>query len=72
MFSLRDISVSHGGEYDNDSLTGCCHAIALMMEAVSTAETSVNFYETASVTFQKTVILASFSHLRNLNPYHFH
>jgi hypothetical protein len=32
----------HGGEYEDDCLLGC----ALMMEAASTSETSVNFYQT--------------------------
>jgi hypothetical protein len=30
--------------------------IALMIEAVSTSETSVHFYQTTGATFQKTVI----------------
>jgi hypothetical protein len=37
------ISGSGGGEHEDDNLLGYC---ALMMEAVSTYETSVNFYET--------------------------
>jgi hypothetical protein len=46
-FVLGDISGSHGGEYEDDCLLGCCAAmIALMMEAASTSETSVNFYQT--------------------------
>jgi hypothetical protein len=45
------MSGSHGSEYEDDCLLGCC---ALMMEAVSTSEMSGNFYQTA--TFQKTVI----------------
>jgi hypothetical protein len=35
------ISGSHGGEYED--VLGCC---VVMMEAVNTSETSVNFYET--------------------------
>jgi hypothetical protein len=39
---LGEISVSHGGEYEDVCLLDCC---ALMMEAASTSETSVNFYQ---------------------------
>jgi hypothetical protein len=42
-FSKKNISGSHGGEYEDGCLLGCC---ALMMEAGSTSETSVNFYQT--------------------------
>jgi kynureninase len=42
--------------------------IALMMEAVITSETSVNFYQTIRSTFQMTVIFkATFSFPGNLN-----
>jgi ribosomal protein L18E len=37
---LSEISGSHGGEY-----ASIIRAIALMMEAPSTSETSVNFYQ---------------------------
>jgi hypothetical protein len=37
------ISGSHGGDYEDGCLLGCC---AVMMEAASTSETSVNFYQT--------------------------
>jgi hypothetical protein len=53
-----EISGSHGGEYEHDCLLGCsavwyrrnfpvltASITALTMEAVSTYETSVNFYE---------------------------
>jgi hypothetical protein len=53
------VSGSRGSEYDDDCLLGCCAVssgrilptfqraiIALIMEAVRTSETSVNFYET--------------------------
>jgi hypothetical protein len=40
-----DISGSHGGEYEDDRHLGYC-TIILMMEAVHTSETLVNFYET--------------------------
>jgi hypothetical protein len=60
-----EISGSHGGEYEDGCLLGCCAAssvtevsevfaasiiraiIALMVEAASTSEMSVNFYQTA-------------------------
>jgi hypothetical protein len=38
-----EFSGSHSGEYEGGCLLGCC---ALMMEAASTSETSVNFYQT--------------------------
>jgi hypothetical protein len=38
-----EISSSHGGEYEDGCLLGCC---AMAMEAGSTSETSVNFYLT--------------------------
>jgi hypothetical protein len=38
-----EISGSHGGEYEDGCLLGCC---TLMMEAASTSETSVNIYHT--------------------------
>jgi hypothetical protein len=41
---------SHSGKYEDVCLLDCCAVvvwlIALMMEAVSTSETSVNFYQT--------------------------
>jgi hypothetical protein len=37
-----EISGSHGGEYEDDCLLG-----VLLMEAVNTSETSVNFYESS-------------------------
>jgi hypothetical protein len=42
------ISGSHGGEYEDGCLLGCCTMmiIRMMMEAASTSETSVNFYQT--------------------------
>jgi hypothetical protein len=53
---IGEISGSHGGEYEDDCLLGCCAVksgrdacivlITLMMEAASTSETSVNFYQT--------------------------
>jgi hypothetical protein len=55
MSNIVKISGSHGGEYEDDRLLGFCavhslvenyRLIALMMEAVSTSETSANFYET--------------------------
>jgi hypothetical protein len=47
--SIREISGSHGGEYKNGCRLGCCavltgRAIALMVEAASTGETSINLY----------------------------
>jgi hypothetical protein len=36
------MSGSHGGEYEDDRLLGCC---AMMVETVGTFETSVNFYK---------------------------
>jgi hypothetical protein len=39
------ISGPHGDEYENDCLLECC-TIPLMMGAVNTSETSVNFYQT--------------------------
>jgi hypothetical protein len=44
---LGEISASHGGKYV------FCVIVVLMMEAVITSETSVNFYQT--VIFQPTV-----------------
>jgi hypothetical protein len=44
-----EISGSHGGDYEDDSLLGYCvvnMAIAMMMGAVRTSEMSVYFYET--------------------------
>jgi hypothetical protein len=52
-----EISVSHDGKYEDDSLLGHCamqscrslltfQRCIMMMEAVRTSETSVNFYET--------------------------
>jgi hypothetical protein len=44
-----EISGSHDGDYEDASLLGRCQVskvIALMMEAVSTFETSVSFYQT--------------------------
>jgi hypothetical protein len=47
---LSDISGSHGGEYEDGCLPACASIIraiiALMMEAASTSESSVNFYQT--------------------------
>jgi hypothetical protein len=45
-----EISVSHGGEYEDDRLLSsdaalCSLAIDLIMEAADTSETSVNFYQ---------------------------
>jgi hypothetical protein len=41
------ISGSHGGEYEDVFwVVAPCRAIALMMEAASTSETSVNVYQT--------------------------
>jgi hypothetical protein len=40
---MREISGSYGGEYEDECLLECC---VLMMEAASTSETSVNFYQT--------------------------
>jgi hypothetical protein len=42
---LGDTSNSHGDEYENGCLLGCCE-IVLMMEAVNTSEMSVNFCQT--------------------------
>jgi hypothetical protein len=54
-----EISGFHGGEYEDDCLLGCCavftdvsevltvfiiRTIALMIDAASASETSVNFY----------------------------
>jgi hypothetical protein len=52
--NLFDISGFHGGENEDGCLLGCCAVwssrsspdVALMMEAASTTETSVNFYQT--------------------------
>jgi hypothetical protein len=38
----------------DDCLLGCCALIALMMEAVSNSETSVNFYETTQRSYLHT------------------
>jgi hypothetical protein len=43
-----EVSGSHGGEYEDGCLLGCC---AVMMEAVSTSETLVNFYQTTQRNF---------------------
>jgi hypothetical protein len=57
---ICEISGSHGGEYEDGCLLGCCavyrsyrgacslhhQAITLMMEAANTSEASVNFYQT--------------------------
>jgi hypothetical protein len=43
--------------------------IALMMEAVSTSETSVNFYQTSGATSQKTAIfMTAMFALRSIQP----
>jgi hypothetical protein len=42
-----EISGSHSGEYEACLLGYCAANIALMMEAVNTSETQVNFYQTA-------------------------
>jgi hypothetical protein len=42
---LSEISGSHGGEYGDGCIMGWC--AALMIEASSDSETSVNFYKTA-------------------------
>jgi hypothetical protein len=51
---MNEISGSHGDEYEDGCLLGCCATIALMMEAASTSETSVNIYQTIGATTQKT------------------
>jgi hypothetical protein len=41
-----EILGSHGGEYEDDCLLGCCDVkspTALMMEAASISETTINF-----------------------------
>jgi hypothetical protein len=53
MYDLSEISGSHGSEYEDGCLLGCytmysdsiirVMIITLMMEAVNTSETSVNF-----------------------------
>jgi hypothetical protein len=40
--TFGEVSGSHGGEYEDGCLLECC-AVALMMEAASTFEMSVNF-----------------------------
>jgi hypothetical protein len=49
---ICEVSGPHGCKHEDDRLLGCCavwlsgnRPIALMIEAVSTSETSVNFYE---------------------------
>jgi hypothetical protein len=43
---MGKISGSHCGEYEDHCLLECCAvSIALMMETVSTSETSVKFYQ---------------------------
>jgi hypothetical protein len=45
---VEEISGSHGDEYEDGCLPGWSAVYqALMMEAVRTSETSVNFYKTA-------------------------
>jgi hypothetical protein len=41
---ICEISGSHSGKYEDSCLLGCC--ITMMMEAASTSEMSVNFYQT--------------------------
>jgi hypothetical protein len=45
---MSEVSDSHGGEYEDGCLMGCCGRlhIALVLEAARTSETSVNFYQT--------------------------
>jgi hypothetical protein len=62
---FAEISGSHGGEYKDDCVLGCCVHVAcrllppssgaLMMEAVSTSETLVNFYKATWRYFGKEV-----------------
>jgi hypothetical protein len=85
------ISASHGGEYEDDCLLGCCDVwykftdvsevitayiiramrkppgllIALMIEAGSTSETSVNLRRLHGAIFQKTVIFEMKAHVGN-------
>jgi hypothetical protein len=49
----REISGSRGSQYEDDCLLECC---AVMMEAVSTSETSVSFYRLHGATPKKTAI----------------
>jgi hypothetical protein len=55
---------SHGGKYEDSYLL-----IALMMEAASTSETSVNFYQTTRCYTQETTIFNCITVLDYIQPY---
>jgi hypothetical protein len=70
--------VFHGGEYEDDCLLGCCacslvevtdvsEVLALMMEAASTSETSLNFYQTTRCNIPEDSLLYP-----QLSPFHLH
>jgi hypothetical protein len=45
---LGEVSGSHGDEYEDGCLLGCCDKfMALMMEAVTISQTSVDFVQTS-------------------------